>query len=199
MVSGRAGRIKIADAGSTRTSNSYFLTPHSPRTLPAGPYIMRVRKGRGTYVSKRRRMHAAGHLCGGAGGGDPDRGDLPGGAADVSGGIPADRVRLRLLPALERSASDADHGVEVPQGPQRHFTEAVQDLGIIGPGRTYSVSRARLRGHLRRRLGREMRRRRPLPPPRPCFQAARCPRRTTAGKGRANHGTGIEKDLSRRL
>ena len=70
MVSGRAGRIKIAAAGSTRTSNSYFLTPHSPRTLPAGPYIMRVRKGRGTYVSKRRRLHAAGLLCGGAGGGE---------------------------------------------------------------------------------------------------------------------------------
>ena len=29
---------------------------------------------------------------------------FPVGAADVSGGVPADRVRLRLLPALERSA-----------------------------------------------------------------------------------------------
>ena len=160
----------------------------------AAAYIMGVRKGRGTYVSKRRRMHAAGHLCGGPGGGDPDRGDLPGGAADVSGGIPADRVRLRLLPALERSELDADHGVEIPQGTQRNLTKAVQDLGITSPGRAYSVSRARLRGHLRRRLGAEET---ASSAPRPFPGGG--PRRITAGKGRANHGTGIEKDLPRRL
>ena len=198
MVSGRAGRIKIAAAGSTITSNSYFLTPHSPRTLPAGPYIMRVRKGRGTYVSKRRRMHAAGHLCGGPGGGDPDRGDLPGGAADVSGGIPADRVRLRLLPALERSELDADHGVEIPQGTQRNLTKAVQDLGITSPGRTYSASRARLRGHTWGRQGGEKRRRRPLPSLPPVACGGLSPE-DNGRKGRANHGTGIEKDLPRRL
>ena len=66
-------------------------------------YILRVRKGRVTYVSERRRMLDTGRLRGGAGGRYPDRGDLSRGGADVSGGGPADRVRLRLLPAVERS------------------------------------------------------------------------------------------------
>ena len=198
MVSGRAGRIKIADAGSTRTSNSYFLTPHSPRTLPAGPYIMRVRKGRGTYVSKRRRMHAAGHLCGGAGGGDPDRGDLPGGAADVSGGIPADCVRLRLLPALERSELDADHGVEIPQGTQRNLTKAVQDLGITRSRPNIQCQQSETPWTYVAAAGAGE-----APPAASSVPAASCLRRAVpednGRKGRANHGTGIEKDLPRRL
>ncbi len=102
----------------------------------AAAYIMGVRKGRGAYVSERRRMLDPGNLRGGAGGRDPDCGDLSGGGADVPGGVSADRVRLRLLQALERSKYHANCSVEVPQSPQRHSAEAVQDFGIISPGRT---------------------------------------------------------------
>ena len=160
----------------------------------AAAYIMGVRKGRGAYVSERRRMLDTGRLCGGAGGRDPDRGDLSGRGADVFGGGPADCVRLRLLQALERSKYHANCSVEVPQSPQRHSAEAVQDFGISSPGRAYSVSRARLRGHLRRRMGAEET---ASSAPRPFPGGG--PRRTTAGKGRANHGTGIEKGPPRRL
>ena len=45
-------------------------------------------------------MLDTGRLCGGAGGRDPDCGDLSGRGADVFGGGPADCVRLRLLQAL---------------------------------------------------------------------------------------------------
>lgn len=141
-------------------------------------------------------------LCGGAGGRDPDCGDLSGRGADVFGGGPADCVRLRLLQALERSKYHANCSVEVPQSPQRHSAEAVQDFGISSPGRAYSVSRARLRGQHGGAQGRESGRWRPLPP-RTVFQAAgngcAVHRRTNGRKGRANHGTGIEKGLLRRL
>ena len=168
----------------------------------AAAYIMGVRKGRGAYVSERRRMLDTGRLCGGAGGRDPDRGDLSGRGADVFRGGPADCVRLRLLQALERSKYHANCSVEVPQSPQRHSAEAVQDFGISSPGRAYSVSRARLRGQHGGAQGRESGRWRPLPP-RTVFQAAgngcAVHRRTNGRKGRANHGTGIEKGLLRRL
>ena len=168
----------------------------------AAAYIMGVRKGRGAYVSERRRMLDTGRLCGGAGGRDPDCGDLSGRGADVFGGGPADCVRLRLLQALERSKYHANCSVEVPQSPQRHSAEAVQDFGISSPGRAYSVSRARLRGQHGGAQGRESGRWRPLPP-RTVFQAAgngcAVHRRTNGRKGRANHGTGIEKGLLRRL
>jgi len=75
-------------------------------------------------------MLDTGRLCGGAGGRDPDCGDLSGRGADVFGGGPADCVRLRLLQALERSKYHANCSVEVPQSPQRHSAEAVQDFGI---------------------------------------------------------------------
>ena len=68
-------------------------------------------------------MLGVGRLRSGAGSGHPNRGDLSGGGADVFGGGPVDCVRLRLLPALERSERYANYGMEIPQGPQRHFAE----------------------------------------------------------------------------
>ena len=60
-----------------------------------------VRKGRGSDVSWRRRLLDPGRVRGGAGRRDPHRGHFPGGGAAVSGGLPADRVRLRLLSAVK--------------------------------------------------------------------------------------------------
>lgn len=168
----------------------------------AAAYIMGVRKGRGAYVSERRRMLDTGRLCGGAGGRDPDCGDLSGRGADVFGGGPADCVRLRLLQALERSKYHANCSVEVPQSPQRHSAEAVQDFGISSPGRAYSVSRARLRGQHGGAQGRESGRWRPLPPvpfSRRRETAAPSIRRTNGPERKGEHGTGIEKGLLRRL
>ena len=64
------------------------------------------------------------------------------------------------------------------------------DSGITSLGRAYSVSRVNSAGTGGTGGGERFR-------PRGSFR--RQSRRTTAGKGRANHGTGIEKDLPRRL
>ena len=159
-------------------------------------------RGRWTDVSRRRRLLASGLLRHCAWVWNSDCGDFSSGCAAVSGGVSADCMRLRLLQALERSKYHANCSVEVPQSPQRHSAEAVQDFGISSPGRAYSVSRARLRGQHGGAQGRESGRWRPLPP-RTVFQAAgngcAVHRRTNGRKGRANHGTGIEKGLLRRL
>ena len=55
------------------------------------------------HVSGKRQLDF-GAICRGSGSGYPDRRDLSGGSAAVSGGVSADRLRLCLLPAsLERS------------------------------------------------------------------------------------------------
>mgnify|MGYP006866386021 CR=1 FL=1 len=167
-----------------------------------GAYTGEERRRRAHVSWKGRRLLAAGYVRSGSGGRNPHYGNFPGGSSVVPGGIRTHRVRLRLLQALERSKYHANCSVEVPQSPQRHSAEAVQDFGISSPGRAYSVSRARLRGQHGGAQGRESGRWRPLPP-RTVFQAAgngcAVHRRTNGRKGRANHGTGIEKGLLRRL
>lgn len=86
-------------------------------------YILKQRKGGGAHVLRksRRRDPAAGCLRGGAGSGDIDCRDLPGGGAAVSGGCPADRLRLQLLPQVsggrelyEWRHRDEHRGLEIP-------------------------------------------------------------------------------------
>ena len=79
-------------------------------------------------------MLAAGHLRGGTGGRDSDRGGISGGRADVPGGHPADRMRLRLLPALERRRFDEHRGLEISQGTAGNPAEIVPHQGITVPG-----------------------------------------------------------------
>ena len=75
-----------------------------------------------------------GHLRGGTGCGDPDCGHFPGGGADVSGGVFADCLRLRLLPAVEGRRRGYEHrGLEIPQGPAGHSAEIVPHQGITRP------------------------------------------------------------------
>ena len=83
-------------------------------------------------------MLDTGRLCGGAGGRDPDCGDLPGGAADVSGGIPADRVRLRLLQTLRKGHCNEYCGLEISQGAAGYFAQTLQSSGISPAGGSYS-------------------------------------------------------------
>ena len=59
--------------------------------------------GGATYVSSWKwRMQTIGDFCGSLRSGNPDCGDFSGRSAVVFGSILADRMRLRLLPALER-------------------------------------------------------------------------------------------------
>ena len=71
----------------------------APRT--ASLYRLIAEKGCESHVSWWRRLLDPGRLRGGAGSRYPDRGNFPGGGAAVSGGLPADRVRLRLLSAVK--------------------------------------------------------------------------------------------------
>ena len=88
--------------------------------------ILVLEKGGVTHVS-RRRLLAAGNVCCSAGGRYFDRSDLSGGSAAVPGGIFADRMRLRLLPTVERSDWNEYRRMEIPEGIARYPEETVQD------------------------------------------------------------------------
>ena len=84
----------------------------------------------------RRRLSASGNLRGGSGGGDSDHCHLPSGRAAVSGGVPADCLRVRLLPQiappvrnggvkLREEASYEHRSLEIPENAAGHFAEAL--------------------------------------------------------------------------
>ena len=79
-------------------------------------------------------MLAAGYLRGGTGSRNSNCGGISGGRADVPGGHPADRVRLCLLPALERRRFDEHRGLEISQGTAGNPAEIVPHQGITVPG-----------------------------------------------------------------
>ena len=85
--------------GTRQTGRLFF----AHRTAPAD--ILDQRKGGAAYVSwqRGRRLLDTGRLRGGAGRGHPHCRHFSRGGAAVPGGVFADRVRLRLLQALERS------------------------------------------------------------------------------------------------
>ena len=78
------------------------------------------------HVSKRRKLLGSGRVRGGAGRRNPNRGDFPGRRAAVSGGLFADRVRLRLLQTLRKGYCNEYCGLEVSQGAAGYFAQTLQ-------------------------------------------------------------------------
>ena len=100
--------------------------------------ILILRKGCVRHVSKRRKLLDAGRVRGGVGCWNPDRGNLSGGRAAVSGGLFADRVRLRLLQTLRKGHCNEYCGLEISQGTAGYFAQTFQSPGISPAGGSYS-------------------------------------------------------------
>ena len=83
-------------------------------------------------------MLAAGILRHRPGGGNPDRGYFSRRGAAVSGGVPADRLRLCLLPALGKERSYEHRSLEISQSSAGYSAEIVPGEGISTPGSSYS-------------------------------------------------------------
>ena len=97
-------------------------------------YILWQKRGGVAYVSGKRQRFDLGPFCRGLGSRDPDRRDLSGGGAAVSGGVFADRLRLRLLPAsLERSFYE-HRSLEIAQVPAKDSAKIVPRESITSPG-----------------------------------------------------------------
>ena len=87
-------------------------------------------RGRKTHVSWQRKLLDSWRVCCSSWSRDPDRGDFSCGCTAVSGGVFADCVRLRLLPALERSLAYEHRGLEISEGLTWYSSQIVQNQGL---------------------------------------------------------------------
>lgn len=107
-----------------RKSQCFRRTFLSPET-GCGVYTKAEERRRETHVSQGRKLLDPWHLCSSAGGGYSDRGYFSSRGTDVSGGVFADCVRLRLLQALERSLFYEYRSLEIAEGFAWDFAAAV--------------------------------------------------------------------------